>query len=105
MKDEPHRISDDEPCGEATVHRVVTRRKRRRKLIIPVSFDDTVKEFDLWNYIYDLRDSIEQEIEFLSTPDYKNRIQEYEIVAENKILNKLRLWLMKNNFKYSLDKE
>ncbi len=105
MKDEPHRISDDEPCGEPTAQRVVVKRKRRRKLIISVSFDDTDKEFNLWNYIYDLRDSIEQEIEFQSTPDYKNRIQEYEIVAETKILNKLRAWLMRNGFKYSLDKE
>ena len=105
MKDEPHRISDDEPCGEPASQQVVVRRKRRRKLVVPVGFDDTDKEFNLWNYIYDLRDSIEEKIEFESTPDYKNRIQYYEIVAEDKILNKLRLWLMRNNFKYSLDKE
>ena len=101
MHDEPHKIEDNEPTGEATKSVSTVRRSRRRKLIISVSFDDNLKEFKLWEYLYDI-DTIYFQLD--ATPDYENRIQHYEVTACSKSMNKLRLWLMHNDFKYKLDK-
>lgn len=102
--EEPHAVTDEEPSGEVSKTHVVTKATKKKKIIVTVDFDDFLKEFELWNHIYDLRDTIEESIEFECNPDYKNRIQYYEITAGNKIINKMRLWLMRNNFKYKLDK-
>ena len=102
--DEPHRVTDDEPAGEQTPSYTAIRRYKRKKLIITISFDDSQREFDLWDYIHDLRLDGASDIEFETTPDYKNRVQSYEITCEIRIINKIRLWLMKNKFKYKLDK-
>ncbi len=102
--EEPHAITDNEPAGEPTSTLVTIRRKKRKKIVVAVSFDDVLNEFELWNYIYDLRDTIEEEIEFETTPDYKNKLQYYEITAETRIINKLKFWLKTNNFKFTLDK-
>ena len=104
MNDEPHRVTDDEPAGEPTATYVSVRRYKRKKVIISISFDDSQKEFDLWDHVHDLRLDGVSDIEFETTPDYKNRIQNYEITSDTKTINKVRLWLMKNKFKYKLDK-
>jgi hypothetical protein len=101
--DEPHAIEDNEPAGQATVTRstVTVRKKKKQKLVVAVDFDDNLKEFQLWDYLYDVKTEYFQ---LDALPDYKNRIQYYEIKADRSALRKLRLWLMKNNFKYKLDK-
>jgi hypothetical protein len=102
--EEPHAITDEEPSGEATKTYCSIRVAKLRKIIVPVSFDNMQEEFDLWNYIYDLRQDTTAEFEFETTPDYKNRIQYYEITAQIKTINTLRRWLTKNKFNYKFDK-
>jgi len=102
--DEPHKVTDSEPAGKATSTYTSTIRHKRRKLIISVDFDDSQKEFDLWDYIHDLRLDGATDIEFDTTPDYKNRIQYYEITTDRTTINRIRIWLMKNKFRYKLDK-
>jgi len=103
MKDEdPHRIEDNEEAGERTKSTTTitgTRksRKTKYKLVIAVGFDDNLKEFNLWDYLYDVETD---HFELDAIPDYENRIQYYEIRAGRTALQKLRLWLMKNDFKY-----
>ena len=77
MNEEPHAIMDDEPAGEPTQTAVTIRRKKRKTITTSVEFDDILREFELWNYIYDLRDSSGEEFEFETTPDYKQRKQIY----------------------------
>jgi hypothetical protein len=103
--EEPHSVTDDEPRGEATrsYTTVRCRKRKRKKITVSVSFDDMISEFELWNYIYDLRELVHDDIEFESSPDYKNRIQFYEVTAETRIINKLKTWLVQNNFQYKLD--
>ncbi len=103
MNEEPHAITDDEPSGEPAQEHVVIRRKRVKTIITSVDFDDILREFELWNYIYDLRDSSNQEFEFETTPDYKQRKQIYEVTSSIRVINKLRKWLIINNFKFIVD--
>ena len=103
MGDEPHAVSDDEPAGEPAQSSVITKRKKTRTIMTSVDFDDILREFELWNYIYDLRDSTNEEFEFETTPDYKQKKQVYEITSGIRVINKLKKWLVKNNFKYILD--
>ncbi len=103
MNEEPHAVVDDEPVGEPTQTAVTIRRKKRKTIITSVDFDDTMREFELWNYIYDLRDTSGEEFEFETTPDYKQRKQIYEVTSGIRIINKLKRWLIDNNFKYMLD--
>jgi len=105
-KDEPHRIADDSPAGEATPSFCTTRRSRNRrvKMTISISFDESQQEFELWDYVYDLRQKGAEHFTFETSPDYKKRIQHYEIIANTRIINKFRLWLIKNRIKYKLDK-
>lgn len=101
--EEPHAIPDNEPLGEATVASVTLygKKKRKQKIIVSVGFDENTKEFQLWEYLYDFdTDHFEME----AIPDYKQRIQYYKITAKPSSMRKLRLWLIKNNFKYKLDK-
>ena len=105
MNEEPHAVTDDEPAGEPTQAVVIIRRKKRKVITISVDFDDILREFELWNYIYDLRDgSADEEFEFETTPDYKQRKQIYEVTSGVRVINKLKQWLIVNNFKYKLDK-
>jgi len=103
MKDEdPHRIEDNEEAGEqtkstTTVVRTIKSKRTKYKLIVAVGFDDNLKEFDLWDHLYDVETD---HFELDAVPDYKNRIQYYEIRADRKALRELRLWLLKNDFKY-----
>ena len=103
MNDEPHRIEDNEPQGSATksYSTIKKTKKPRGKIIVQVGFDDNQKEFELWDYLYDVKT---EHFELDADPDYKNRIQYYEIKADHKAMRKLRLWLMKNDFKYKFDK-
>jgi len=105
-KDEPHRIADDTPAGEATPSYTTVRRNRNRRirLIVSISFDDSQQEFELWDYVYELRQQGVEHFTFETDPDYKKRTQHYEIIANARIINKFRLWLMKNKIKYKLDK-
>ena len=101
--EEPHAVSDDEPAGEQSSSRVRIRRKvtRNHKVVVSIGFDENLKEFQLWDYLYDFNtDHFEME----AVPDYKNRIQYYEITAESPSIRKFRVWLRQNNFKYKLDK-
>ncbi len=102
--DEPHSIADNEPSGHQTETeiKVKRRKKRMQKIIVSVGFDENLKEFKLWDHLYDFNtDHFEME----ALPDYTKRIQYYEITAEFSSMRKLRLWLMNNDFKYSLDKK
>ena len=103
MNEEPHAITDDEPAGESTQTAVTIRRKKRKTITTTVDFDDILREFELWNYIYDLRDSSGEEFEFETIPDYKQRKQIYEVTSGIRAINKLKRWLIENNFKYILD--
>ena len=103
MNEKPHAITDDEPAGQQTHTIITVRRKKRKTIITSVDFDDTLREFELWNFIYDLRDSSDDEFEFETTPDYKQRKQIYEVTSTTRSINKLKRWLIENNFKYILD--
>ena len=103
MNDEPHSVTDDEPAGEQSASRVSVRRRKNKKhkIIVEVGFDENLKEFQLWDYLYDFEtDHFEME----ALPDYTNRIQFYEITATPKSMVKFKLWLTKNDFKFKLDK-
>ena len=103
MNEEPHAVTDDEPAGGPTQSAVTIRRKKRKTIMTSVDFDDILREFELWNFIYDLRDSSNEEFEFETTPDYKQRKQIYEVTSGVRVINKLKQWLIINNFKYILD--
>ena len=103
MNKEPHAITDDEPAGGPAQSAVTIRRKKRKTIMTSVDFDDILREFELWNFIYDLRDSSNEEFEFETTPDYKQRKQIYEVTSGVRVINKLKRWLIVNNFKYILD--
>ncbi len=103
MNEEPHATTDNEPAGEPTESSVTVRRKKRKTIITSVDFDDILREFELWNYIYDLRDSSSDEFEFETTPDYKQRKQIYEVTSGIRVINRLRKWLIVNNFKFIVD--
>ena len=103
MDDEPHAVSDDEPAGEPAQSSVTVRRKKMRTIMTSVDFDDVLREFELWNCIYDLRDSTNERFEFETTPDYEQKKQVYEITSGVRVINKLKKWLIANNFKYILD--
>ena len=103
MNEEPHAVTDDEPAGQQTQAIITVRRKKRKTIITSVDFDDILREFELWNFIYDLRDSSDDEFEFETIPDYKQRKQIYEVTSTARSINKLKKWLVKNNFKYILD--
>jgi len=99
--DEPHRVTDDEPSGNEaegkTVVRSTNKRKKIRSVIVSIGFDENLKEFELWDYLYDVEtDHFEME----AIPDYENRIQYYEIKADMKAIQTFRLWLIRNKFKY-----
>ena len=103
MNEEPHAVTDEEPAGEPTQTFVTIRRKKTKTITTSVDFNDILREFELWNYIYDLRDTSGEEFEFETTPDYKQRKQIYEVTSGIRIINKLKRWLINNNFKYILD--
>ena len=103
MNEEPHAVTDDEPAGEPSQSSTVTVRKRKSTIMIFVDFDDILREFELWNYIYDLRDNSDEEFEFETTPDYKRKKQIYEVTSIVRIINKLKRWLVSNKFKFILD--
>ena len=99
IDDEPHKVEDNDPAGEATISRITIRRKKRKKVIVAVKFDDSLKEFELWDHLYDIKTS---HFDFEATPDFENRVQYYEITADILALSRLRLWLMKNKYKYTI---
>ena len=101
--DEPHRVEDNEPIGTAAsgVSIVKRRIKGKRKIIVVIGFDDNLDEFKLWDYLYDFNAGV---FEMEAIPDFKNRIQYYEIIANANSIIKLRLWLMNNKIKYKIDK-
>lgn len=101
--DEPHAVTDDTPQGSAakSTTTVVVSKRSRQKITVEIQFDDNLKEFQLWDYLYDI-DSDHFELDAI--PDYENRTQYYEIGANRKAIRKLRLWLIKNKFKYKVDR-
>ena len=101
--DEPHRIEDNEPAGQQTETSVRVRRVKQSKVIVRIGFDDNLKEFQMWDYLYDVET---EKFELEATSDYKNRIQYYEVTADNKAIRKFKLWMIKNDikFKFKLDK-
>jgi len=101
--DEPHRIEDNEPAGQQAETSVRVRRIKQSKVIVRIGFDDNLKEFQMWDYLYDVET---EKFELEATSDYKNRIQYYEVTADNKAIRKFKLWMIKNDikFKFKLDK-
>ena len=103
--DEPHRVVDNAPSGSVsegvtTIRRMI-KRKKTQKIIVSIGFDENQKEFELWDYLYDVKTDY---FEMDAIPDYENRIQYYEIKADRKAMHKLRLWLMRNEIKYKLSR-
>jgi hypothetical protein len=99
--DKPHRISDNESIGnQADPSKIEIKKRRIKKIIISIGFDENLKEFKLWDYLYDVKS---ETFELEATPDYKNRIQYYEITADSRSIREFRLWLIKNEFKYKID--
>jgi len=103
MDDKPHRIEDCEPEGAPALQISIDKKyiKGKRKIIVAIGFDDNLDEFKLWDYLYDFNSGF---FEMEALPDYKNRIQYYEITAKNSSIMKLRLWLLDNKIKYKIDK-
>lgn len=102
MSDEPHAIEDNEPPGEQTqTHSKKIRLSKKQIIIVAIGFDENLKEFELWDYLYDIETSY---FGIEAVPDYKNRIQYYEITADRTSILKFRLWLKENEFKYKFDK-
>lgn len=102
MNDEPHRIEDNEIAGEQTESVVTVYNDKDLTVIIKVGFDDNLKEFQLWDYLYD----VETERYSMETScDYKNRIQYYEVSAEYAAIKKLIIWLTENDFIFKLDRK
>ena len=101
--DEPHRIEDNTSPGSATeaVTTVKATRKRRQQITISIGFDENLKEFELWDYLYDFETEF---YELEAIPDYKSRIQYYKITSDTINMRKLRVWLRKNRIEYTLDK-
>jgi len=97
----PHAVQDNEPEGEASEAQVIVTTGRRRRLTVSIDFDDTMKEFELWNYIYD---TVLGKFDLDAIPDYENRIQHYEITSDTLSLRKLRLWLKENGYNYKINK-
>ena len=102
--DEPHRVEDNESLGQQSDF-VVTKRKRKRrisKLMVAIGFDENQKEFELWDYLYDVNT---EHFEMEAIPDYENRIQYYEITADSFAIAEFRLWLIKKEIEYKFDKK
>ena len=103
MDDKPHRVEDNEPEGAPAPDVSIAKKhvKGKRKITVVIGFDDNLDEFKLWDYLYDFNFGF---FEMEALPDLKNRIQYYEIIAENSSIMKLRLWLLNNKIKYKIDK-
>ena len=99
--EEPHRVEDNDPCGEQAEISVRIRRLKTLKVIVSVGFDEHLKEFQIWDYLYDV-DTERFELE--AAPDYKNRIQYYEVTADAKPMREFMTWMLKNEIKFKLDK-
>ncbi len=101
--DEPHRIEDNEPSGEQTKTMVSVKRLKQSTVVVRIGFDDNLKEFELWDYLYDVET---EKFQLETTSDYKNRIQYYEITADIKAIRNFKIWMIKNDikFKFKLDK-
>ena len=97
--EEPHSVEDNEPAGEGVIVRTVTRKRKRKKIIVAVGFDDSLKEFQLWDHLYDVKTS---HFDFKATPDFEKRMQYYEITADAQALRELRVWLFANEYKYAI---
>ena len=96
----PGRIEDNAPSGHQANpgHQetpATTTKKRSYKIIIEVGFDENLKEFKLWDYLYDVKTD---HFELDAIPDYEKRLQYYEIGADRKALRNLRAWLKENSF-------
>ena len=101
--DEPHRIEDNEPSGEQAKTMVSIKRLKQSTVVVRIGFDDNLKEFELWDYLYDVET---EKFQLETTSDYKNRIQYYEITADIKAMRNFKIWMIKNDikFKFKLDK-
>ena len=101
--DEPHRIEDNASLGEQVVMPAETVVPKKSTVIIRIEFDDDLKEFALWDYLYDFETHI---FAMEATTDHKNRIQYYKITADRKAIRKFKIWLIQKDirFKFKLDK-
>ncbi len=103
--DKPHRIEDNEPAGNIAAGKTVIRRTIKKKLMqsvtVSIGFDENLKEFELWDYLYDFDT---EHFEMESVPDYEKRIQYYKIRAELKAMRELKFWLAKKEIEFKVDK-
>jgi len=99
--EEPHRVEDNDPPGEQPETVVRVEHPKILKVIVRVGFDEHLKEFHLWDYLYDV-DTEHFELE--ATSDYKNRIQYYEVAADAKPMKEFMTWLLKSEIKFKLGK-
>tara|TARA_R110002051_G_scaffold322657_2_gene413715 strand:- start:629 stop:952 length:324 start_codon:yes stop_codon:yes gene_type:complete len=104
--EEPHKIEDNEPQGHQTTTVVTVKQSPKIKtatVIVRVGFDDNLKEFHLWDYLFDIET---EKFALDTTSDYKNRIQYYEITADRFAIRKFKRWMIKKGitFKVKLDK-
>mgnify|MGYP003125181382 CR=1 FL=1 len=94
----PGRIEDNAPAGHQATP-MITKKSSKYKIVVELSFDDNLKESQLWDYLYDV-ETVHFELD--ATPDYEKRIQYYEIGADRKALQVFRLWLIENSFVFKL---
>ena len=102
----PHRIEDNEPAGHAVVGETIVKRSLKKKkvetIIVSIGFDDNLKEFELWEYLYDFDT---EHFQMEAIPDYEKRIQYYQIKAAPRAMSRFKLWLIEKEIKYKVDKK
>jgi len=105
MDDEPHRIEDNSSPGEQAISETTTTKKkfRRRikravKIIVPFE-DDNMKEFRLWDWMFDKVD-----ISVQTEPDWDKQSETYIVTGVPSDMKELVEFLSENKYEYYLTK-
>jgi non-ribosomal peptide synthetase component E (peptide arylation enzyme) len=103
MYDGGSSIPDNTPEGNQTEQSTVvtTKSSTHRTVKVMVPFDENLKEFQLWDFLYD-RD---KKFDLESETDWDKRIEVYSLTGEPTDIKKLIRWLKKNEFSYFLTKK
>ena len=103
MSNEPGPISDEAPKGRqadatesATVKRPIIKIKKFVKVVI--SFDENMKEFKLWDFLYSEHDRYELDVDV----DWANRNQIYQIKGSLSDMRSLIKFLRKSQILFYL---
>lgn len=104
MDDEPHRIEDNAPLGQQVVGETTTKKRRRStikravKIIVPFE-DDNMKEFHLWDWMFDKVD-----ISVETQPDWVKQSEIYIVTGSASDMKELVGFLSENKYEYYLTK-